>query len=237
MVKYRSQKPHSQFFSRFTAFTLLSWLLIAFIISIGYFYYHYSLNFKTQFTQINSSLTIYQQREYLIISSALFLGLTWLTVFVRLCSVKTNLGIKIFFILIPIIFLLSISWLGWSLYSIYITLNIPFGKGVFAIKKYLQSFSIDMILAALSNLPYQLNSIKIPTYGAIFSYILMFLVMILSPFKFQLNLRSIWRKLNAPLILLYIALLFISIYYLVEFFILQDPFKPYEHLLNFFQSS
>lgn len=229
MVKYRDQKSKTKF-SRFLALSLCAWLIIAMIACAALFYYQYKLNFKTSFTQINSYFTIYQQREFILLTIAIFIALFLLIIYIRIFAFKIHIFLKLLFLLIPSLFITALALLSFNIYLILLELNIPFGQGVFALKKYLTNFSSDLIIQAIKTLPYQLYSIKIPLYGVIYSYLAMLLFIILIPLQLSWTINSLWKKLNYILTLMFIMLFIISTYYLTTHFIITDPFLPYEPL-------
>ena len=226
MVKYRDQKSKTKF-SRFLALSLCAWLLIAMIACATLFYYQYKLNFKTGFTQISSYFTLYQQRELILIATVIFIALFLLIIYIRIFALKIHTFFKLLFLLIPSLFIAALSLLSFNIYLIIVELNIPLGQGIFAFKKYLQNFSWDQVLQAITTLPYQLYSIEIPLYGVIYSYLAMFTLIIFSPLQIRFSANSIWRKINVLLIFSFVILFGISAYYLIINFIINDPFLPY----------
>lgn len=231
MKRHREHKSKNTF-SRFATLSVLSWLLITLILCAAFFYYYFELNFKTNFTTINSYLVIFQKRELILYSASAFSALTLLTVYIRIFAFRTFTTIKFVLSLIPTLFLVSLLILSYNIYSVIITLNIPFHEGIFALKRYLESFSTQNILIAINSLPYQLNSIKIPLYGLIYSYIAMISIIIIFPLQLSLKIQSVWKILNIILCILFISLFAYSVYYLTQHFILNDPFVPYEQLLE-----
>lgn len=232
MVKYRDQKQKKDKFSRFATLSLFGWLCIVITSCIVLFYYHYGLNFKTSFTQANSYLILYQQRSLILIGSAIFIALFLLIIYIRLSALRFHSILKLPLYFIPIIFLASLIWLSFSIYTVVQAMDIPLGKGIFLIKAYLQSFTIDLIWINIQGLPYQLNSIKYPFYGLLYSYFAMFSVMILLPFHWAFKAHTIWRKFNLFIVFIFLALFFTSAYYLTNIFILHDPFLQYEQMMN-----
>lgn len=231
MVKSRDQKSTTKF-SRFLALSLCAWLTITSIAAASLFYFQYKLNFKTSFTQVSSYLTLYQQRELILITTSIFIALFLLIIYRRIFALKSHLFIKILLVLIPTAFIAALSLLSFNIYLILLELNIPFGQGLFTFRKYLQNFSIDLVLQAITTLPYQLDSITTPLYIVIYSYLSMFTLMIFSPLQISFSANSIWKKFNALLVFSFVILLGISAYYLIIHFILNDPFLPYEQLLQ-----
>lgn len=231
MVKYRDQKSKTKF-SRYLALSLCAWLIIAMIACVTVFYYQYKLNFKTSFTQISSYFTIYQQRELIFLTASIFIVLFLLIIYIRIFALKMHILLKLFLALIPSTFIAALSLLSFNIYLILLELNIPFGQGIFAFKKYLQTFSWDQVLQAITTLPYQLYSLEIPLYGVIYSYLSMFALIILSPLQISFSADSIWKKFNTVLAFSFVILFSISAYYLVIHFIINDPFLPYEPLFQ-----
>ena len=256
MVKYRDQKSKTKF-SRYLALSLCAWLIITMIACVTVFYYQYKLNFKTSFTQISSYFTIYQQRELIFLTASIFIALFLLIIYIRIFALKTHILLKLFLVLmslilavldfllnhlmlllklilalIPSTFIAALSLLSFNIYLILLELNIPFGQGVFAFKKYLQTFSWDQVIKAITTLPYQLYSLEIPLYGVIYSYLAMFALIILSPLQISFSANSIWKKFNTVLAFSFVILFSISAYYLVIHFIINDPFLPYEPLFQ-----
>lgn len=230
-MKYRSPKSTKKF-SRFIALSLCAWLLLGCIAALIGFYYHFELNFKTNFTQINSYLIIYQQRALIFYSTLAVIALFLLIIYIRIFSLNTHQWPKIILALIPTIFAASLAILIFNIDRVVVDMNIPLNKGIFALRKYLQSFSIESLNQAITSLPYQLNSIKFPLYSAIYSYLLMFTIMILIPMRLNLNFSTLWRKLNACLTILFILAFSYSAYHLINNFLINDPFAPYEQLLQ-----
>lgn len=231
MVKYRDPKSIT-IFSRFLALSLCAWITIGSIAASTFFYFHHKLNFKTSFTQLSSYLTLYQQREFIFISTIIVVALFLLIIYTRLLALKCHTFIKILLVLMPTTFIIALCLLSFNLYMVISELNIPLGRGLLTLKKYLQNFSIDIVWQALTTLPYQLNSIKIPLYGVIYSYLAMFTVIIITPPSFHFAYHSWWKKLQALLIILFLMLYGISAYYLIVNFIIHDPFRPYEQLFQ-----
>ena len=231
MVKYRDQKSKTKF-SRYLALSLCAWLIIAMIACVIVFYYQYKLNFKTSFTQISSYFTIYQQRELIFLTASIFIALFLLIIYIRIFALKIHILLKLFLALIPSTFISTLALLSFNVYLILLELNIPFGQGVFAFKKYLQTFSWDQVIQAITTLPYQLYSLEIPLYGAIYSYLAMFALIIFSPLQISFSANSIWKKFNTVLAFCFVILFSISAYYLVIHFIMNDPFLPYEPLFQ-----
>lgn len=231
MVKYRDQQSKTKF-SRYQALSLCAWLIITMIASVAVFYYQYKLNFKTSFTQISSYFTIYQQRALIFLTASIFIALFLLIIYVRIFALKIHILLKLFLALIPSTFIAALSLLSFNIYLILLELNIPFGQGIFTFKKYLQTFSWDQVIQAITTLPYQLYSLEIPLYGVIYSYLAMFALIILSPLQISFSANSIWKKFNALLAFSFIILFSISAYYLVIHFIIDDPFLPYEPLFQ-----
>ncbi len=231
MKRHRGHKSNNKF-SRLMTLSVLSWLLIALILSAAFFYYYFELNFKTNFTTINSYLVIFQKRELILYSLVTFLALTLLTIYIRIFSFHIVTAIKYLLLLIPTLFLISLVILSYNIYSVILTLNIPFNEGLFALKRYLENFSSQNILLAINSLPYQLNSIKIPLYGLIYSYISMLTLVIVVPVQFSLKVHSAWKILNIILSIIFVLLFAYSAYYLMQQFILNDPFIPYEKILE-----
>lgn len=231
MVKYRDQKSKTKF-SRYLALSLCAWLIIAMITCAVVFYYQYKLNFKTSFTQISSYFTIYQQRELIFLTASIFIALFLLIIYIRIFALKTHILLKLFLALIPSTFIAALSLLSFNIYLILLELNIPFGQGIFAFKKYLQTFSWDQVIKAITTLPYQLYSLEIPLYGVIYSYLAMFALIIFSPLQISFSANSIWKKCNTVLAFSFVILFSISAYYLVIHFIIDDPFLPYEPLFQ-----
>ncbi len=227
MVKYRDQKSKTKF-SRFLALSLCAWLMIIGVVATTLFYFQYKLNFKTSFTQVSSYLTIYQQRELIFIASTIFIALFLLIIYIRIFAFKYHILSRLLLALIPTIFLTALLLLSFNTHLVLTELNIPFGQGLFTFKKYLQTFSIDNILQAITTLPYQLNSIKIPLYIMIYSYITMFTMIIILPIQIYISNQSLWQKFNALLILGFVILFSISAYYIIIHFIINDPFLSYE---------
>ncbi|WP_077926895.1 hypothetical protein [Wohlfahrtiimonas populi] len=227
MVKYRDQKSKTKF-SRFLALSLCAWLIIAMIACAALFYYQYKLNFKTSFTQVNSYFTIYQQRELILLTIAIFIALFVLIIYIRIFAFKMHLFLKLFLLLIPSIFIAALALLSFNIYLILLELNIPLGQGIFAFKKYLQNFSWDQVTQAITALPYQLYSIEIPLYGVIYSYLAMFILVIFSPLQISFSANSLWKKFNTLLALSFVILFGTSAYYLIINFIINDPFLPYK---------
>ena len=227
MVKYRDQKSKTKF-SRFLALSLCAWLIIAIIAGAALFYYQYKLNFKTGFTQISSYFTLYQQRELILITTAIFIALFLLIIYIRIFALKIHIFFKLLFLLIPSLFIAALSLLSFNIYLILLELNIPLGQGIFAFKKYLQNFSWAQVTQAITTLPYQLYSIEIPLYGVIYSYLAMFTLIIFSPLQISFSANSIWKKFNALLAFSFVILFGISAYYLIINFIINDPFLPYK---------
>lgn len=231
MVKYRDQQSKTKF-SRYQALSLCAWLTITMIASVAVFYYQYKLNFKTSFTQISSYFTIYQQRVLIFLTASIFIALFLLIIYVRIFAFKIHILVKLFLALIPSTFIAALSLLSFNIYLILLELNIPFGQGIFTFKKYLQTFSWDQVIQAITTLPYQLYSLEIPLYGVIYSYLAMFALIILSPLQISFSANSIWKKFNTVLAFSFIILFSISAYYLVIHFIIDDPFLPYEPLFQ-----
>jgi hypothetical protein len=231
MVKYRDQKSKTKF-SRFLALSLCAWLIIAMIACAALFYYQYKLNFKTSFTQINSYFTIYQQRELILLTIAIFIALFLLIIYIRIFAFKIHILLKLFLLLIPSIFIAALALLNFNIYLILLELNIPLGQGIFAFKKYLQNFSCDQVTQAITTLPYQLYSIEIPLYGVIYSYLVMFILVIFSPLQISFSANSLWKKFNTLLALSFVILFGISAYYLIINFIINDPFLPSKPFLQ-----
>lgn len=232
MVNYRDQKSNKKF-SRFLALSLCAWLTITSIASAILFYFQYKLNFKTSFTQVSSYLTLYQQRALILIATSIFIALFLLIIYRRIFAFKCHLFIRTILAVIPTAFIAALSLLSFNIYLILLELNIPFGQGLFTLRKYLQNFSTDLVLQAITTLPYQLNSIKTPLYIVIYSYLSMFTSMIFLPLQISFSANSIWKKFNALLILSFVILLGISAYYLIIHFIINDPFLPYESLFQY----
>lgn len=231
MVKYRDQKSKTKF-SRYLALSLCAWLIIAMIACTIIFYYQYKLNFKTSFTQISSYFTIYQQRELIFLTASIFIALFLLIIYIRIFALKIHILLKLILALIPSTFIAALTLLSFNIYLILLELNIPFGQGIFAFKKYLQTFSWDQVIKAITTLPYQLYSLEIPLYGVIYSYLAMFALIIFSPLQFSFSANSIWKKCNTVLAFSFVILFSISAYYLVIHFIINDPFLPYEPLFQ-----
>lgn len=231
MTKYRDHKSNNNF-SRFTALSMCSWILIALIIFISFFYDHFELNFKTKFTTINSYLVIFQQRNTIFYGVSAFIALFLVTIILRILSFKTYIIFKFPLLLIPIVFLTSLIWLKFNLYLLILELNIPVNDGIFALKRYIQNFSINLILHSLTTLPNQLNSIKIPLYGVIYSYLAMFSLIIFIPLCINFKTSSLWQRLNVFLSLLFVIVFILSVYYLIINFVMHDPFKPYEQMME-----
>ena len=231
MKRHREHKSNNTF-SRFTTLSTLSWLLITFISFIVFFYYYFELNFKTNFTTLNSYLVIFQKRELILYSSATFIALTLITIYIRIFAFRIFTPIKFILLLIPTAFLISLVILSYNIYSVIFALNIPFHEGLFALKRYLENFSTHNILTAVHSLPYQLDSIKIPLYGLIYSYLAMFTLIIVIPLQLSLKAQSAWKILNIILSVLFILLFAYSVYYLTQQFIMTDPFVPYEQVLE-----
>ena len=231
MVKYRDQKSKTKF-SRYLALSLCAWLIITMIACVTVFYYQYKLNFKTSFTQISSYFTIYQQRELIFLTASIFIALFLLIIYIRIFALKIHILLKLFLVLIPSTFIAALALLSFNIYLILLELNIPFGRGIFAFKKYLQTFSWDQVLQAITTLPYQLYSLEIPLYGVIYSYLAMFALIIFSPLQISFSANSIWKKFNTVLAFSFVILFSISAYYLVIHFIINDPFLPYEPLFQ-----
>lgn len=226
MVKYRDQKSKTKF-SRFLALSLCAWLIIAVITCATLFYFQYKLNFKTGFTQISSYFTIYQQRELILLATAMFIALFLLIIYIRIFALKIHIFFKLFLALIPSVFITALSLLSLNIYLILLNINIPFGQGIFAFKKYLQNFSWDQITQAITALPYQIYSIEMPLYAVIYSYLAMFALIIFTPLQISFSANSAWKKFNGLLILSFVILFGISAYYLINF-IINDPFLPHE---------
>ncbi len=231
MVKYRDQKSKTKF-SRFLALSLCAWLIISMIACITLFYFQYKLNFKTSFTQINSYFTVYQQRELILLSIAIFIALFLLIIYIRIFAFKIHIFLKLSLLLIPSVFIAASTLLIFNIYLVLLELNIPFGQGVFAFKKYLQNFSWDQVIQSITTLPYQLYSIEVPLYSVIYSYLAMFALIIFTPLQLRFSANSVWKKLNALLALSFVILFGISAYHLIINFIINDPFLPYEPLFQ-----
>lgn len=224
MMKYRDQISTTKF-SRFAALSSCAWLLIICIASITLFYYHFELNFKTKFTQINSYLVIYQQRGLISIVSAIIIALFLLTIYVRIFSFKTHPFTKFLCALIPTLFIASLTLLILNLYWVVIELNIPLSKGIFTLQKYFKSLSIELVNQAIATLPYQSNSLKIPFYSMLYSYFIMFTMIIIIPLEFRPKMRSVWQKINVPFIILFIIAFAYSVYALSFHYIFNNPFN------------
>lgn len=235
MANSRDQKLPINF-SRFMTLSICGWTLIALSLCSTFLYYHLELNFKTNFAQITSYLSLYQNRILLFSVAIIFTTIFLMTICARLASFKTHILIKLPLFILPIIFIGSASWLIHSLYFIALELNLPFGQGVLAIRKYIQNFSIDWLITAVLKLPYQLDSIKIPFYGVIYSYLTMFIIVITVPIKIKFKLKSIWRSFNFIILLIFLIAFSVSLYYITLHCIISDPFEPYQHLLESYQS-
>lgn len=222
--------------SRFTTLAISGWLCIALTLCGMVIFSYLKLNFKTQFTTLNSYLAIYQHR-FLLLSILMGFIILWLILCSFRCSsFHSSKAIKATALIIPITLLISLGWLSHSVYLLVTELNIPFGQGLFALRKYFSTFSQDVLLNAIATLPFQLNSIKIPIYGAIYSYSILCVMISVIPLSINVHLNKLWTILNSPIVVLFLIIIIFSVYYLIRNFIMHDPFEPYAYQLELFLS-
>lgn len=232
MAKYYNRYPYNNLFSRFSALTALGWLIII-AIAVSYtFQQNLGISFRTQLTTFNSYWIIYQQRWWILAGILVFTLAVTLITAIRISTLPYHKIIRILLLLLPIIFLIALTLLCFNLYQFITALHIPINQGLFALRQYVNSFSIETIQQAFTALPHQIYSIKHPLYTVIYSYIGMLFVIIALPFHSRYSTHTLWRKTNLPIVILFIITYLVSVGYLGHYFIFHDPFTPWEALIN-----
>lgn len=235
MVKALDKKSTSRF-SRFMALSICGWVLIFATVACLYFKYKFGISFASELDAIKSYFILYQEKDNLLIGAGITIALLLLTVCIRISAFKTFKLIKFILLLAPLLFTASLLILIFYLHQIIVTLNIPPAKNIYALTIFIQSFSLEALYNAISDLPYQLNTIKYPLYGVIYGYLSMFGIIILFPLMLSRKTQTLWRKLNIIISLLFLGVFCTSVYYLTNNFILHDPFVELEQIVSIFSA-
>lgn len=222
-------RPHFSWSNTLTYIGLICFILF---LGYGYLWFYHPISSKTPIKSVQSGLFIYKYRWviYTILCGAQLLLL--LISVLRIRAMRIPKLFKYVLYLLPVAFIVGEVWLQFSIVSIWKSLNAPIDDGAYAVFRYIQKFNIFTLAESVAKLPEGIMSLKTPSYLMTYSYLSLFLFIIISiPIK---PLKSVYLAsvcIKAIFIMIAVGLYGWSAFVLYQHMIAEDPFALLESLL------